>query len=233
VKRALWTLALGGSLVGVPGIASAGPCNTDDAGSCDPSAYCAQTDGGAILDGAAGVCDPEPCLMASDCNDASAPICDTSQTPFECVECISSSDCPGVLYCDPKTRTCIPQPPFPDASTGEGDGGASEDAGEDASADGSIPGQDGGSGQGDASSAGDGSAGGQDASGSGSSSGGGSGGEDAAPGEDAAASDQGSLRGGAWDCEIALPARGPSAIIGLAMALAAFAARARSSRRRR
>ncbi len=213
-------LLLLASLLVAPRAALAGPCNTEDSGACDPSAYCAAADGGAILDGAPGTCVPEPCLTAGDCADASAPICDTSQTPFACVECINTADCPGVLYCDPSTKTCVALPDGgfvpEDAAVGED---AGQDAGEDAAADAAA--RDAGA-TSDGASPADGAA---DASSSG-----GSGDEDAGlvTGYPSVA-DQGSLGGGAWDCDVAMPVRGGWTVIG-ALALSALVALRRKRR---
>jgi hypothetical protein len=218
VRRTLLALAIGTALLSGARVARAVVCDTDDAGSCATNEYCAYADGGAILDGAAGVCQPEPCVVASDCTNPTYPICDTSQNPFECVECISGSDCPGDLVCDVTNHTCVNPPPVPDASADANDG-----ASEDASADATSTGGDGGSSSGDAATGGDGapSTGGADASGT----------TDGAPGsgppaggsEDAGAEagpDNGSLGGGAWDCELAAPTRAPFAAIGVTFALA-------------
>ena len=84
-------------------------------GACAVNVYCASSDGGVIVDGGAGLCQLEPCVTASDCTNPAKPICDTSQNPFACVECISGADCPGVLVCDSATKTCVNPP---DASAG-------------------------------------------------------------------------------------------------------------------
>ncbi len=106
-------------------LAHAGIAHADctEAGACASNEYCAIDDGGVVVtDGGAGVCVAEPCVVASDC--ANGDLCDTSQQPFKCVQCISSADC-NDLYCDPATRTCINYPPD---SGFYDDGGPSVDA---------------------------------------------------------------------------------------------------------
>jgi hypothetical protein len=235
VRRTLLAFAIGTALLAGTRAAHAclddagpggGACNTDDAGACATNEYCALPDGGAILDGAPGVCQLEPCVCASDCQNPTFPICDTSQNPFQCVECISTSDCPGILVCDIANHTCVNPPPVPDASadaSGSTDG-AIEDG---ASTEG---GEAGGPSSGDAASNSDGASG-SDASGTtdGSSSGPPA---DASPGEGGLGSaDTGSLGGGAWDCELASPARGPFAALGVTFAFALLLFARKRSRR--
>ncbi|MGO8995408.1 MAG: hypothetical protein ACLQVI_18990 [Polyangiaceae bacterium] len=185
-------------------------CDTEDAGPCAFNAYCALPDAGAILDGAPGVCLPEPCVVSTDCTNPTYPICDTSQNPFQCVECISGADCPGVLVCDVTNHTCVNPPPIPDASddTGAPDGEA--DASEDATtpvdasplvdaADSSPPAVDA---------------------------------NDGGLENGVAPPDEGSAGGGAWDCELATPARAPFAAAGVSLAFVLLFM-ARKGRRRR
>jgi hypothetical protein len=154
MKRAAFAFGLsvtlfraGGAFAGGAPCGSGGSIGSDggdasaEAGSCLANEYCALPDGGAILDGAAGVCQLEPCVLSSDCTDPNRPICDTSQNPFACVECISGADCMGSLVCDTANHTCVnaPDASAPDASTGDAsalDGGP--DAGEPDAADGAV-----------------------------------------------------------------------------------------------
>jgi hypothetical protein len=178
-------------------------------GPCATNVYCAQPDGGAILDGAAGTCRLEPCVASSDCADPNRPICDTSQNPFACVECISGSDCAGVLVCDTATHTCVnpPDASVPDATAPDGGADASpEDA--EAPTDGAA----------------DGAGSASDASGKGDASG---------PVAVVGPPDEGSLSGGAWDCGLA-PGRGVTfgAIAGPIVVAGLFVSRRRSRKKR-
>jgi hypothetical protein len=178
----------------------------DDAG-CAFNQYCAYPDGGAILDGAAGVCDPEPCVVSTDCpNDE---ICDTSQNPFACVECISGSDCPGILVCDTSNHTCV-NPPSEDGGEDASALDAATDASpaSDAAADAAVPPKADASVDAGAAS---------DASG------------DANAPPPLIPPDQGTLGGGAWDCGLASAQGTPLAALALPLAFVAlFFARRRS-----
>jgi hypothetical protein len=214
---------------GVADGGAAGTCATQACGGangvCAVNVYCGLPDAGPILDGAAGLCTLEPCVLASDCLDPSLPICDTSQTPFACVACISSNDCPGILICDLASHTCVNPPPLPDASAAEG--GAPEAGGADASGDGgesAIQG-DGASSLADAN---------EDAPSSIPEGGGAATGQIDANGEPSPESgvDQGSLAGGAWDCDLGAEESGSLAAFALPLACAAFLALRRRGRRR-
>ncbi len=219
-----------------PGAGNLGACATQSCGggqaSCPVNVYCAQPDGGPVLDGGPGLCSLEPCVLASDCSDPDLPICDTSQTPYACVACISTADCPGDLVCLIASHTCVNPPPVPDASAADGsalDGGAEDGEAADGATDAAL-------GEGGASG---------DASGSRDGSGGNGGSDDAGDGSAAvgpSATDEGSLTGGAWDCNLALSpvARdggwdGRSSLAALALPLgcvALFLARRRRRARR-
>ena len=170
-------------------------------------AYCAFADAGPILDGGAGRCAVEPCLLSSDCPNGE--ICDTSQNPFACIGCISGSDCSGDDVCDVMTHTCVPPPPVVDSGLGEDASldGSSEDSSlpladaapstdgslaTDAATDGSLSGAD---------AAAENEAGGDGGSGGGSS------------------ATSGSLAGGACDCDLAAPRNETVAAFGLSFGL--------------
>jgi hypothetical protein len=234
VKREVFALGLGIALFAHAGVARAddggledgaiddgavddggpeagGPCNTDGAAACAFNQYCAYPDGGAIQDGAPGVCLFEPCLAASDCTNPTYPICDTSQNPFQCVECISTADCPGVLVCDTATHICVNPPPVPDASDDAGLVPDAADAAPDADAAPPI----------DAAPSEDAPVASEDAS-------------DGSVPVIVAPPDEGSLGGGSWDCELATPAQTPLAAMGISFVVALlFVARRRSLRERR
>jgi hypothetical protein len=100
-----------------------------DGGACGANEYCALADGGAVLDGSAGKCALEPCVVSADCTDASATFCDTSREPHACVQCITTANC-ATGTCDTTTHTCVDVDGGPtDASAndaGGGDGGSSD-----------------------------------------------------------------------------------------------------------
>ena len=106
---------------GTVALGEIGSCTTLQCGGsngpCPVNVYCGLPDAAIILDGAPGTCTLEPCVLASDCTNPDTPICDTSQNPYACVECISTDDCPGILVCDIANHTCVNPPPVPDAST--------------------------------------------------------------------------------------------------------------------
>jgi hypothetical protein len=181
-----------------------------DAGACPSNQYCATSAGDAgvfVSDGGAGVCVPEPCVVSTDCTNGD--LCDTSQQPFKCVECISTADCSGNFSCDVATHTCVPSPVAGDGGTGddaateEDDGGSAGDASEEG-IDATLPGAalDAGS-------------------------------EATAQGSPDANTDTGTLAGGACDCTLATPRDSGVAAFGASLALGLIAVARRRARSQR
>jgi hypothetical protein len=211
VRGVVLTLAVAALLATTTGSAHAAPpipCG-GDAGDCAENQYCAIADGGAILDGGPGSCAPEPCVVSSDCPNGG--ICDTSQNPFACVGCISGSDCTGVLVCDVTTHTCVPPV---DAGTDAGGLDGSAEAGGDA-------------GEPDAAEPVDAAPGdaGADASDAGS--------VPVVVDAGSPGQDNGTLAGGACDCDVVRPSDAAPAVLGAPFAIALLVIGRRRGRARR
>lgn len=76
-------------------------CSTDpDRNDCPLDEYCSEQDG------SIGEC-LEHCNDDSDCTNEPNLVCDTSEVPHVCVQCVGDDDCLDNEVCDTDTRTCV------------------------------------------------------------------------------------------------------------------------------